>query len=207
MFFEQMEEWSVNTEHSFAIDSMKIRTFFALPLKQAPIRRLADHADTLCHLDVESDVHWVDSDHYHLTLCFLGDITLKQVARLEQLAKERLLLTDSFQVNLNSAEYYRVNEQLALLAALAQPTADLMALRENMVAVIETAAIHTQQQDFKPHVTLGRMNSEMDFKQPDSWPPLDLLSLADAVVLYQSKAGNNGSIYTPLFEIPLGIDA
>lgn len=185
---------------------MKIRTFFALPLKQSVIRRLADHADTLCHLDVRGDVQWVDSDCYHLTLCFLGDITLKDVASLERLAMERLADTDSFQINLDAAEYYCVSDQLALLAALADPTAELMSLRERMVSVIEAAGINTRQQDFKPHVTLGRMNGEVNFKQPDRWPALDLLSLADSVVLYQSKAGSNGSIYTPLFEIPLGID-
>ena len=190
-----------------SIESMNIRAFFALPLQPAAVRRLADHADTLCHLDGEGVVQWVDSDNYHLTLCFLGDISLKQIGKLEELAAERLNGTDSFQVHLDAAEYYKVNQDLALLAALAQPNRSLINLRQSMVSIINEAGIHTQQQDFKPHVTLGRMDGTTEFSQPGSWPPLDLLSLADEVVLYQSKAGSNGSIYTPLFEIPLGIEA
>jgi len=184
---------------------MEIRSFFALPLKQNVVRRLADHADTLCHLDTDGSVHWVDSDNYHLTLCFLGNISLRQINSLERLAAEQLTATDSFQVHLDSGEYYRVNEELALLAALADFNANLMSLRQQMVDVINAAGINTEQQDFKPHVTLGRLSGKTDFKQPAQWPPLDLLSLADSVVLYQSKAGANGSIYTPLFEIPLGV--
>ncbi|MCW8884254.1 MAG: RNA 2',3'-cyclic phosphodiesterase [Motiliproteus sp.] len=185
---------------------MKIRAFFALPLKPAVVRRLADHADTLCHFDKQGGVQWVDSDNYHLTLCFLGDVSLKQIDRLEKLTAKRLADSDSFQVHLDAAEYYQVHEELALLAALAQPDGPLIALRQMMVSVIEETEISTRQQDFKPHVTLGRMKGKTEFSQPNSWPSLDLLSLADSVVLYQSKAGSNGSIYTPLFEIPLGID-
>ena len=185
---------------------MKIRAFFALPLKPAVVRKLADHADTLCQFDKQGVMQWVDSDNYHLTLCFLGDVSLKQIDKLEKLAAQRLKNTDSFQIHLEAAEYYQVHKKLALLAALARPDRPLMELRQAMVAVIEEAEINTQQQDFKPHVTLGRMKGKTQFKQPKRWPPLDLLSLADSVVLYQSKAGSNGSIYTPLFEIPLGLD-
>ncbi len=185
---------------------MDIRAFFALPLKQSVVRRLADHADTLCHLDAAGRVQWVDSDNYHLTLCFLGNLALSKVNSLEQLAGEKLAQTDSFQLHLDRGEYYRVSSELALLAALAEPQPDLMALRKTMVEVINAAGIHTQQQNFKPHVTLGRLSAEAHFRPPERWPALDLLCLADEVVLYQSKTGANGSIYTPLFKIPLGVE-
>ncbi len=183
---------------------MNIRAFFALPLKQTVVRRLADHADSLCHLDLNGDILWVDSDNYHLTLGFLGDIKLRQVNKLEAIATEMLAHTGSFQVHLGACEYYRVNEQLGLVAALADPQAELMAVRNTIVAIIEAANVKTEQQNFKPHVTLGRMDGSKEFSQPEHWPSLDLPSLADSVVLYQSKMGANGSIYTPLFAVPLG---
>ncbi|OMH30336.1 RNA 2',3'-cyclic phosphodiesterase [Motiliproteus sp. MSK22-1] len=184
---------------------MDIRAFFALPLKQNVVRRLADHADTLCHLDTDGAVDWVDSDSYHLTLCFLGNIKLKQINSLETLVSKALRNTDSFQLHLDRGEYYRVSDELALLAALAVADSRLIALRRLLVDVIGAVGLNTEQQNFKPHVTLGRMNGALGFREPEIWPDLNLLNLADEVVLYQSKAGTNGSIYTPLFKVPLGI--
>lgn len=185
---------------------MNIRAFFALPLKESVVRRLSDHADSLCHLDPKADVLWVDSDHFHLTLCFLGEISLEQVSQLEQQANKSLAATASFQVPLQDCEYYPVNQDLAVIAAIADLTVELAALRERLIGLLSQTGIDTRQQDFKPHVTLGRVAREEPFNAPEQWPSLELLAIADSVVLYQSKAGSNGSIYTPLFEIPLQSD-
>lgn len=183
---------------------MKIRAFFALPLKPAVVRRLADHADSLCGFDSEGRVEWSDSDNYHLTLCFLGDVTLEQVVALEELAFEALEGHGRFQVQLNAAEYFRVNPRLALVAARAEPDPELLSLQQRMAELVSSVGLAVPERDFTPHVTLGRVEADRPFAGPDAWPSLDLLNLADAVVLYQSKPGNNGSIYTPLFEIALG---
>lgn len=185
---------------------MSIRAFFALPLKLTVVRRLSDHADSLCHLDPKADVLWVDSDNYHLTLCFLGDVSLEQVNQLESLAAKVLLGQPSFQVQLQDFAYYPVNSHLSVIAAIAELTPELTELRQRLVSMLADVGIDTRQQDFKPHVTLGRLSANEPFNAPEVWPKMDLMSVADAVVLYQSKAGANGSIYTPLFEISLASD-
>ncbi|WP_207063818.1 RNA 2',3'-cyclic phosphodiesterase [Motiliproteus sp. SC1-56] len=183
---------------------MNIRAFFALPLKPAVVRRLADHADSLCAHDSEGRVEWSDSDNYHLTLCFLGDIGLEQVVALEELVFEALAGQESFQVGLKGAEYFNVNSGLALVAARSEPCPELMALQRRMAQVVRSAGLAVPERDFTPHVTLGRLEAGRPFPCPQNQPELELQTLADAVVLYQSKPGRNGSIYTPLFEISLG---
>ena len=185
------------------ITSMKIRAFFALTLPDSVVRWLADHADTLCHFDKKTEVNWVDSDRYHLTLCFLGDIDLSQVDKLESCAREMLKDVMSFQVHVNSTDYYRVSKKLALIAALPEVNTELDALRNVMVDVSKEAGVNYKETDFKPHITLGRLPGENRFQSPEKWPKVDMFSLADSVVLFQSKPCEDGSIYTPLFEIPL----
>ena len=182
---------------------MKIRAFFALTLPDSVVRWLADHADTLCEYDKKTEVNWVDSDRYHLTLSFLGDIELGQVEDLEACARECLADFCSFQVHINAAEYYRVSKKLALIAALPDVHEELQQLHELTVDVAEKAGVTYEEEDFKPHITLGRLPGKNGFKSPEKWPDLDMFSLADSVVLFQSKPGEEGSIYTPLFEIPL----
>jgi len=182
---------------------MKIRAFFALTLPDSVVRWLADHADTLCVYDKKTEVSWVDSDRYHLTLCFLGGISLEQVEELERCAREKLADFSSFQVHINAAEYYRVSRSLALIAALPDVNQELESLHDLMVDVADAAGVNHTDEDFKPHVTLGRLPGINKFKTPESWPVIDMFSLADSVVLFQSKPGEDGSIYTPLFEISL----
>lgn len=182
---------------------MKIRAFFALTLPQSVVRWLADHADSLSTFDRQMEVNWVDSEHYHLTLCFLGEIELEQVDMLEQLCRERLKDVLSLQVHLNAAEYYRVSKRLALVAALTSECDQLMKLHDAMISIAQDAGIRYDERDFKPHITLGRLDAKNHFTQPEVWPELDLYSLADSVVLLQSRPGERGSIYTPLFEVPL----
>lgn len=188
---------------------MTIRSFFAIPLKPALTRRLADHADTLSVLDDHGVVSWTDADSYHLTLCFLGEITVDQVVALEQQVLEQLRGWPVFQLTLDRAEYFQVNDRLSLLAALTESRPELLALQQRMVELVNDAGIAVKDRDFTPHVTLGRLSPDAPFATPDLWPALNEPMCADAVVLYQSKPGAKGSVYTPLFDIRLehGADA
>lgn len=182
---------------------MDIRAFFALPIPERVARSLADHADTLCEFDRGFDANWVDSDTYHLTLCFLGHITLEQVECLENCAREMLKDETSFVVSLDTLSYYPVNSNLAVVAALTSFPEPLMQLHEKMIEVARQCGIDAQESGFKPHVTLGRLPGDNRFEAPACWPSLREVTPADSVVLYQSRPGERGSIYTPLFEIPL----
>ncbi|GGK80292.1 RNA 2',3'-cyclic phosphodiesterase [Amphritea balenae] len=182
---------------------MEIRAFFALTLPDAVTRWLADHADTLCQYDKHVEVNWIDSESYHLTLCFLGNISLEQVDQLEQLTRKKLAEVSSFQVHINTAEYYPVSKQLAVVAAMSPEHEALTGLNRFMMEIALEAGIEFKEEDFKPHITLGRLPAKNKFVPPQEWPELDLYSLADSVVLFQSKPGERDSIYTPLFEIPL----
>ncbi len=183
---------------------MNIRAFFALKLPGAVVRWLADHADGLCGYDRNMVVDWVDSESYHLTLAFLGDISLEQVEQLEAMARQRLSQMISLQVHINDTSYYRVSKSLALVAAIPEPSDQLLKLHQATMQVAADAGIECEDAGFKPHITLGRLPGQKNrFRAPEAWPALDLYSLADSVVLFQSKAGERGSIYTPLFEVSL----
>lgn len=182
---------------------MKIRAFFALRIPERVARLLADYADTLCEYDKGLDAYWVDSTSYHLTLCFLDEITLDQVQELERGARQVLAQQSSFLVPLDTLDYYPVNPHLALVAALTSDPQPLMLLHQCMVEVAQQCGIEYRDLGFRPHITLGRLPAQNRFQAPPCWPQLLQYTPADAVVLFQSRPGERGSIYTPLFEIPL----
>jgi 2'-5' RNA ligase len=182
---------------------MKLRTFFALPIPERIARPLSDCADTLCACDRGLDAHWVDSANYHLTLCFTGDVTLDQVTELEQICRDRLQHQPGFMIQLDRFACYKVNPRLTVLAAMTSECEPLMALHRQMVAIAKEAGIRYDERDFRPHITLARLPSSNRFEEPDCWPQPGLTTPADSVVLYQSRPGERGSIYAPLFEVHL----
>lgn len=182
---------------------MKIRTFFALPIPERISRPLSDCADTLCEFDRGLDAHWVDSSNYHLTLCFLGNVTLDQVTELEQLTRDALEEQSGFMVPLDHLGYYKANPRLGVLAALTSDHEPLNILHDCMVNIAKKAGIRYDERDFKPHVTLARLPASNRFEVPECWPKPSLTTPADSVVLFQSRPGERGSIYTPLFEVSL----
>jgi 2'-5' RNA ligase len=192
---------------------MTIRSFFAIPLNPLLVRRLADHADTLCSLDggslsPDSRIHWVDSGSYHLTLCFLGQITLDQVGALEQQAKEWLADQPVFAVQLARSGYLEVNPALSVVAAQADPQPELVQLQQRVAELVARVGIEVEEADFVPHITLGRLSVQpqsaaLMAADSRSWPNLDLRVSVDSLVLYQSKPGDHGSIYSPLFKTQL----
>ena len=84
---------------------MNVRAFFALRVPDRVTRKLADYADELCQFDKELQVDWVDSGNYHLTLCFLGDVSLEQV---EQSLRRVLTLRSGCEPFLSFAGPYRL---------------------------------------------------------------------------------------------------
>ncbi|WP_432697988.1 RNA 2',3'-cyclic phosphodiesterase [Marinobacterium sp. YM272] len=186
---------------------MDIRAFFALPIPERVARALADYSDTLCEYDRGLDATWVDSSGYHLTLCFLSEITLDQVQQLEREARKVLADVAPFRVPLDTLDYYPVNPELSLVAALTSKPAPLAALQMKLAEVARSAGVRYHERGFRPHVTLGRLPADNRFEPPPQWPLLAEVAPADTVVLFQSRPGERGSIYTPLFDIPLSAGA
>ncbi len=185
------------------LDDSKIRTFFALRLRDPIVRQLANCADGLAVHDKKVEVDWVDSENYHLTLCFLGELPISKVEEISAAAEKYLSQEQSLNIHLAAIESYQSASKWTLLVAKTSHSAELDALHSLVTACVEQVGITIDQTGFRPHITLGRLQQNHSFSIPDQWPALDLYSLADAVVLFQSKKGGRGSVYTPLSVVEL----
>jgi len=180
-----------------------IRTFFALRLRDSTKRQLANCADSLAVYDRKVEVDWVDSENYHLTLCFLGELPIPQVDELSVAAQKILVGKESVNIHLHAMESYQSASNWTLLVAKASGSPELNALNVLVRNFVKQTGIDINTDEFYPHITLGRLDQGHSFKVPKEWPALNLYSLADAVVLLQSKEGERGSVYTPLSIVEL----
>lgn len=182
---------------------MNVRAFFALRVPERVTRKLADYADELCQFDRGLEAHWVDSSSYHLTLCFLGEVSLEQVEELEERTRE-VISASRFNVSLDHIGYYAVNPKLSVVAAMTSEQQEVSELHQSLVDIAVESGLDYDEKNFLPHITLARLPSDNQFElDTEQLPQLDLSLPADAIVLMQSRPGEQGSIYTPLFEIDL----
>ena len=181
---------------------MKLRTFFALRIPDRTARELANLSDELCQFDLGLDATWFDSSGYHLTLCFLGNVSLEQVEQLEKRANQ-IDFGNRFIVQLDQVSYYAVNPRLSLIAAMSAHNDRLTTLHEQLVSLSEEVGIVRKDQNFMPHVTLARLPADNRFAVDRELPHIDHSLPADSIVLLQSTESDHGSVYKPLFEVPL----
>lgn len=180
-----------------------IRAFFALRLRDSIARQLANYADSLAVYDKKFEVDWVDSDNYHLTLSFLGDLSIEKVEEVTLAAKHYLSQEQSLNIHLEGVESYQSASNWTLIVAKTGRSAELDALHSLVLSIAQKAGVALVEEGFFPHITLGRIAADNSFKVPEKWPEIDLYSLADAVVLFQSKPGERGSVYTSLTTVEL----
>ena len=181
---------------------MKLRTFFALRIPDRTARELANLSDELCQFDLGLDATWFDSSGYHLTLCFLGDVSLEQVEQLEKRANQ-IDFGNRFIVHLDQISYYAVNPRLSLIAAMSAHNDRLTTIHEQLVSLSVEVGIVRKDQNFMPHVTLARLPADNRFAVDRELPHIDHSLPADSIVLLQSTESDHGSVYKPLFEVPL----
>jgi 2'-5' RNA ligase len=147
---------------------------------------------------------WQSDAQLHLTLAFIGEVSERTAeavdAALSSISAPRL----SYQVQ-GVGSFTRKDRPHSLWAGIV-PAAPVTALATKVETACRKAGADIQRRAFVPHITLARLNAA-------SGPVEDFLStnsalsgpgeLADAVILFESRLGREGSTYHELARYPL----
>lgn len=143
-------------------------------------------------------VKWVAAENLHLTLRFLGEIS---VARERELLQR---LADALQAQRFGALDLRITEPRLFpaprhpraIACLVQPTPSLLALADLTERIAQAAGLPAERKPFNGHITLGRLREGFPSTARLSFPVAQTPMRADALALYQSQLAPTGPIYT-----------
>ncbi len=101
-----------------------------------------------------SGARWIDTENYHLTLRFIGDIdgaTARDIsAALEQIRRP------PFTVTLEGLDFFGGGRPRAIIAK-AKPAAPLVELQAEQERLIRRIGISPEPRKFTPHITLARL--------------------------------------------------
>lgn len=148
---------------------------------------------------------WIDTENYHVTLRFMGDIddaSARDVySLLYQVRRKPLTLT------LDGLDIFGGDRPRALVARIAQNTA-LAELQAEQERLVRRVGLPPDKRKFTPHVTLARLRDTTPWHAADflssRGPFLSRSFTADRFVLFSSRASTGGGPYIVEAEYPLG---
>ncbi len=135
-----------------------IRSFLAIELPGAVVTALSKLRETLQADGLRAS--WVRHANYHLTLCFLGNITQNDRAIVESFLSAACASLDAFQLEVGGCGVFPSPQSPRVVWAgilnLPQALFGLAAVTEDAAC---TAGLEPVRGPFVPHITLGRFRN------------------------------------------------
>ena len=151
-----------------------------------------------------SGARWIDTDFYHLTLRFIGDIdhaTARDVCgTLEKIRRP------AFTVTLEGLDSFGGGKPRAIVAK-AKPAAPLVELQAEQERLMRRIGIRPEPRNFTPHITLARLRDASSTAVAAYLTTRGFFSRrfeATRFVLFSSRAATGGGPYLVEAAYPLG---
>ena len=192
-----------------AADEEVRRLFFAVLLPR-PLQAAAEVVQRALKR-ANADIKWVEPEHLHFTLKFLGDTTMEAVPALIEVGREVAARTPRTRVMLRALGGFP-HDQWPQVVWIGCDTGgpELAKLGQELdTALAEADLAPLDKRPFTPHLTLGRARSNRRLKglvetlakyATVDIGPLLLVSFA----LMSSQLGPEGPTYEVIQEFPLG---
>ncbi len=175
------------------------RTFFAIPIAHQKLEKISVQLERV-KAEFRTQVHWTRAENWHVTIRFLGEVSHKQLAVMIEEAR-RL-----------AREVAPGGMHIKKLANFPRAESTVVALHihsnlilNSLVTQLDEAAMRVgiakDKRRFRPHITLGKFNSEAAPLTPVKFEHFDI-PFAE-FVLYESKIQGETNHYRELHRFKL----
>ncbi len=179
-----------------------IRAFIAFPLPELITTRICDIQERL--KSYRLPVRWVKPENVHLTLKFLGEISLSTIDGIAEVIEDTvrdfsplILFTKGLGV------FPGIKKPRVIWIGISGDIKPLSEIQANLETNLEIKGFAKENRPFKSHLTLGRVKDDI---HPENL--IDILrSFSDfssepfeagELVLYKSELNPSGALYTKL---------
>jgi 2'-5' RNA ligase len=150
-------------------------------------------------------------ENIHLTLKFLGNISLPNVDFLTQILATEADSCSQFDISISGIGSFPNSKRPRVLFIGIQAPAELDALQRGVESACARLGFKSEARPFSPHLTIGRVRQTVTFAEQKrireilEETKIDSLGTAsvNSVHLYNSDLKPTGAVYTKLFSAPL----
>ncbi len=188
-----------------------IRAFIAISLTPEIYQNLDRILEDLKGRLPGTAVRWVPARNIHLTLKFLGDVSVANLELLTKLLQSEVGRYTPFEVSVGDIGAFPSIRRPRVVWVGVKAPADLQALQHGIEAETARLGYAHEEREFSPHLTLGRVSRNATSQDVQRISEVigsvkvGFLGAArvQAVNLYRSDLNPHGSVYTQIFSAPL----
>ena len=188
-----------------------IRAFIAIDLSPEIRRNLDGVSSALKEQLNRAPVRWVAAEGIHLTLKFLGDVSLSNLDVLKKILEGEVSRHSRFEISVGKIGAFPSTHRPRVIWVGVEGPAELFAVQRGIETETSRLGYAREERPFSPHLTLGRVSRNAS--------PAEIRAIGEAidinpagflgalrvegVNLYRSDLRPSGAVYTRLFSAPL----
>ena len=188
-----------------------IRAFIAIDLSPEILLRLDDVLENYRAQLLKVPIRWVGVTNIHLTLKFLGDVSLSNLNMLTDMIHAEVSSHHQFDISVGGSGAYPSIRQPRVIWIGVEAPQELIAVQNGISSATAKLGYAREDKAFSPHLTLGRVSrnaTSQDVKaisQTLEKTRVGFLGAAcvEKVHLYRSDLHPTGAEYTQLFSSSL----
>lgn len=190
------------------IQETGVRAFLAIEISDAARARVVRLQERL--RGAQAGATWVAPGSLHITLCFLGSVSLAKRTNVEAVMASCVSGQEAFRCELVGAGFFGPPRAPKVVWAGVREGADaITALQDHLAAGIRAVGIPLEQRPYSPHVTLARVRSTQNVRNlvaciREARDTRVGSFLVGRVVLMRSELTPDGPLYTVLYTAGLG---
>jgi 2'-5' RNA ligase len=186
------------------------RAFIAVDLSAEVLDQLGQVMDSLRREIGEGGIRWVQAENMHLTLKFLGDVSVSNVARLKEIMRTSAAMCPAFALSVGGLGAFPSPNRARVVWVGVEGPPDLMSLQRMVDTETDRLGYASENRDFKPHLTLGRVGRNVTPKELQKIgqvlkeKKVGFLGVTQVkeVHLFRSDLQSNGAVYTRMYSVP-----
>lgn len=188
-----------------------IRAFIAIDLSAEIQRRLDEVAGQLKQRLSGGPIRWVPVDNIHLTLKFLGDVSLANLEMLKKILHSEVGRHHSFEMSVGELGAFPTLRRPRVIWIGVEAPPELMAIQTGIEDETARLGYAREERPFSPHLTMGRVSRNATSQ--DAHRISEVLGSYKAgflgatrvqmVHLYRSDLQPGGAVYSRLFSASL----
>ncbi len=154
-------------------------------------------------------IKWGNTDNYHVTLFFFGELPTEQIDLLLKLLSENLKEASAFTFSFSKPGIFKNRKEPRILWLGIEVSGQLFDLKKQIDKTTNYLGLTPDQPPFRPHLTLGRFapyqkTSKLLYNALNDFQNNDAANYAvSELILFESKLSSGGAKYFPLATFPL----
>lgn len=150
------------------------------------------------------DVRWVGPEQFHITLCFLGEVSAAQIAAMQEPILSACTSAHAMVLSLGKLSGFPNAVQPRIVTLEIEGASEsLVTLQKSLATAVLPFAPGMDQKPFVPHLTLGRLKAESEMARTGIGRALRMVTVPPCpafevghVQLIHTELGPSGPIYS-----------